>query len=81
MSIKTLLENLVFLACVGAAGYWLYNSFYNPSEPRKAEVRYHENNQMEPFEDDDNINRRLDDCQRYIDPSLVQSCIEARGKP
>ena len=81
MNLKTLVENVVFVACVGAAGYWLYHSIYSPSKPRKAEARYHENTQMEPFEEDDNINRRLDDCQRYVDPSLVQSCIKARSKP
>jgi len=81
MSLKTLLENLIFLAIVGAACYWLYHSFYHPSEPRKAEYRYHDNDQESPFEDEANVNRRLDDCQRYVDPSLVQSCIIARSKP
>jgi hypothetical protein len=77
MTLKTLVENLIFLACVGAAVYWLYHSIYSPSKPRKAEARYHENFQREPFEQEENINRSLDDCQRYADPSLVQSCIEA----
>ena len=76
MRLGTALKDLVWLAPVALAAYFLY-SFMGMTEPDNGNsIRYRDNDQSTRFDQIEEVRGNLDDCERYANPSHVRACNE-----
>jgi len=68
------------LLLIGCLAFLYQYHFKPPSQPKRANVRYSEDNQEPVFADTEENNDGLDDCQRHLDNAVRQACIEAKSK-
>ncbi|MGB5705201.1 MAG: hypothetical protein WBM41_00105 [Arenicellales bacterium] len=80
MKIKGLVDSLIPLIILAAAGYGLYHYLISPPETAKTTARYQENDQETSFDQIEDGKGGLDDCYRYVNADHIQGCIEAKTK-
>lgn len=78
MKIKSLIDSLLPLIILAAAGYGFYYYLKSQPEPAKTTARYQENDQETSFDQIEDAKGGLDDCYRYTNADHIQACIEAR---
>jgi len=80
MKVKGLIDSLIPLIILAAAGYGLYYYLKSPPESSKTTARYQENDQETSFDQIEDGKGGLDDCYRYISSDHIQACVDARTK-
>ena len=80
MHFKALFNNLLIFVFLSAIAYGLYHYLQSPPEHKKHTARYQENDQEILFHENADEGAKLDDCERYLDRSIAENCVEARQK-
>ena len=80
MRLTGLVRDSVLFGFIAVAGYFVYQFITDGAGTTKG-YRYQPNEQHNSLEERVTESQSPDDCERYVNPEILTSCLEARAKP